>query len=119
MRNEIIEVLCSDYILLAKAKGLSQPAIIVKHALRNALIPVITILGPLTVGLISGTVVVERIFGVPGLGNMIVTAIQTNDHFVILGESIFFSLIFLAAILTVDILYGVIDPRIRLAGGEK
>ena len=119
MRNEIIEVLNSDYILLAKAKGLSRPTIIVKHALRNALIPVITVIGPLTVILISGTVVVERIFAVPGLGNMIVTAIQSNDHFVILGEGIFFSLIFLTAILTVDILYGIIDPRIRLAGGKN
>lgn len=119
MRNEIIEVLNSDYILLAKAKGLSRPVIIVRHALRNALIPVITVIGPLTVTLISGTVVVEKIFAVPGLGNMIVSAIQTNDHFVILGEGIFFSLIFLTAILIVDILYGLIDPRIRLAGGKS
>jgi len=119
MRTELIEVLNSDYILLSRAKGLSQPVIIAKHALRNALIPVITILGPMTVSILAGSTVIERIFGVPGLGNLIVTAIQTNDYFVILGEGTFYSLIFLTVILIVDILYGIIDPRIRLAGGDE
>lgn len=119
MRTELIEVLGSDYILLARAKGLARPVIIAKHALRNALIPVITILGPMTVSILAGSTVIERIFGVPGLGNMIVTAIQTNDYFVILGEGTFYSLIFLTVILIVDILYGIIDPRIRLAGGNE
>ena len=119
MRTELIEVLKFDFILLARSKGLSRTSIAVKHALRNALIPVITILGPLVVGLISGSTVVERIFGVPGLGNLIVTSIQTNDYFVILGEGLVFSFLFLFVMLIVDILYGVIDPRIRLAGDSE
>lgn len=119
MRTELIEVLKSDFVLLARAKGLSPLTIVVRHAMQNALIPVITILGPLTVGLISGSTVVERIFGVPGLGNLMVTSIQTNDYFVILGEGLVFSLIFLIIMLVVDILYGIIDPRIRLTGDSE
>lgn len=119
MRTELIEVLKSDFVLLARAKGLSPITIVIRHAMQNALIPVITILGPLTVGLISGSTVVERIFGVPGLGNLMVTSIQTNDYFVILGEGLVFSLIFLIIMLVVDILYGIIDPRIRLTGDSE
>jgi len=114
MRTELIEVLNTDYVLLARAKGLSQPAVILRHAIRNAIIPIITIMGPMTVSLLVGGTVVERIFGVPGLGNMMVTAIQTNDFFVILAEATFFSALFVTAILIVDILYGIIDPRIRV-----
>jgi len=119
MRTELIEVLGTDYVLLAQAKGLSKPVVIWKHAIRNALIPVITIMGPMTVSLLVGGTVIERIFGVPGLGNMMVTAIQTNDYFVILAEATFFSTLFVTAILVVDILYGVVDPRIRVAGGGE
>jgi len=119
MRTELIEVLGTDYVLLAQAKGLSKPVVIWKHAIRNALIPVITIMGPMTVSLLVGGTVIERIFGVPGLGNMMVSAIQTNDYFVILAEATFFSTLFVTAILVVDILYGVVDPRIRVAGGGE
>lgn len=93
--------------------------VILKHAVRNALIPVVTILGPMTVTLITGSTVVERIFSVPGLGNLLVTSIQSNDYFVILGEGLVFSLMFLSVVLVVDILYGLIDPRIRLTGGNS
>ena len=117
MRNELVDVLSSDYILFARSKGLTGREVIVRHAVRNALIPVITILGPMTISLITGSTVVERIFSVPGLGNLLVTSIQNNDYFVILGEGLVFSLLFLSVVLVVDILYGFIDPRIRLAGG--
>jgi len=119
MRTEMIEVLGSDYILLAQAKGLSKKTVIWKHAIRNALIPIITIMGPMTLGLLTGATVVERIFAVPGLGQMIVTAINTNDYFVILAEATIYSALFVVVILIVDILYGVIDPRIRVVGGGE
>ena len=118
MRNELVDIINSDYILFARSKGLTGREVILKHAVRNALIPVVTILGPMTVSLITGSTVVERIFSVPGLGNLLVTSIQNNDYFVILGEGLVFSIMFLSVVLVVDILYGLIDPRIRLAGGN-
>lgn len=90
-----------------------------KHALRNALIPVVTILGPMVAALLTGTLVVEQIFAVPGLGEQFVKSIPLNDYTVIMGTTIFYSAIFILVIFIVDILYGVIDPRIRLAGGKK
>jgi oligopeptide transport system permease protein len=117
MRTELVEVLASDYILLAKAKGLTRPQIIYRHAIRNALVPVITILGPITIGVLTGSTVMEQIFGIPGVSYLMVQGIMQNDYFVILGVATFYSVLFIAVILIVDLLYGVIDPRIRLAGG--
>lgn len=119
MRTEMIEVLGSDYITLAKAKGASGFEVAVKHALRNALIPVITVLGPLTVSLMTGSLVIEKIFSVPGIGEQFVKAIQVNDYQVIMGTTLLFAALFVVVVLIVDILYGFIDPRIRLAGGKK
>ncbi|MDF2946245.1 MAG: oppB [Bacillales bacterium] len=119
MRTEMIEVLHSDYILLARAKGISGSGIILKHALRNALIPVITILGPMAVNLMTGTLVIERIFAVPGLGEQFVLSIMVNDYTIIMGITIFYSALFILIVFIVDILYGIIDPRIRLAGGKS
>ncbi|MFD3447336.1 oligopeptide ABC transporter permease [Microbacteriaceae bacterium 4G12] len=118
-RNELIEVMSSDYIVTAKAKGISQVAVILKHALRNALIPVITILGPMAVNLMTGTLIIETIFAVPGLGSQFVDSIILNDYTVIMGTTIFYSALFVLVIFVVDLLYGVVDPRIRLAGGKK
>lgn len=117
-RTELVEVLNADYIITAKSKGLTKGAVIVKHALRNALIPVVTMLGPLTVGLLTGSLVVEKVFAVPGLGDLLVSSITTNDLFCISGVSIFYSALYIGVILLVDILYGIIDPRIRVAGGK-
>jgi oligopeptide transport system permease protein len=119
MRTEMIDVLGSDYITLAKAKGASYFQISVKHALRNALIPVVTVLGPLAVSLMTGSLVIERIFGIPGLGEQFVKSIVVNDYPVIMGTSILFAFLFVLIILVVDILYGIIDPRIRIAGGKS
>ncbi|XXM73885.1 oligopeptide ABC transporter permease [Lysinibacillus sphaericus] len=119
MRTEMLEILNSDYILLAKAKGISKVGTVVKHAVRNAMIPIVTILGPMTVAVMTGSLVVERIFAVPGLGEQFVLSINTNDYTVIMGITLFFSILFIAVIFLVDILYGIIDPRIRLAGGKK
>lgn len=119
MRTEMIDVLGSDYITLAKAKGASYFQISVKHALRNALIPVVTVLGPLAISLMTGSLVIERIFGIPGLGEQFVKSIMVNDYPVIMGTSILFAFLFVLIILVVDILYGVIDPRIRITGGKS
>ncbi|MEI4801491.1 oligopeptide ABC transporter permease [Bacillus sp. NPDC077411] len=118
-RTELIEVMQAEYILTAKAKGISQGVIIVKHALRNALIPIITILGPMVAALMTGTLVVEQVFAVPGLGEQFVKSIPLNDYTVIMGTTMFYSAIFILVIFIVDVLYGVVDPRIRLAGGKK
>ncbi|WP_053361893.1 oligopeptide ABC transporter permease [Bacillus sp. FJAT-27251] len=119
MRTEMIDVLNSDYITLAKAKGASFFDIAFKHALRNALIPVVTVLGPVFVSLMTGSLVIEKIFAIPGLGEQFVTSITLNDYPVIMGTTILYSAMFVLIILIVDILYGVIDPRIRLSGGKK
>ena len=118
IRAEMIEVLSSDYILLARAKGNSTLKVLFGHALRNALIP-ITIIVPMLAGIFTGTLTIENIFGVPGLGDQFVRSITTNDFSVIMATTILFSTLFIVSIFIVDILYGVIDPRIRVQGGKK
>ncbi len=118
-RSSMLEVMSNDYIKTAKAKGLSRGVITVKHAIRNALLPVVTYMGPLTAGILTGSFVIERIFGIPGLGAHFVTSITNRDYTVIMGVTVFYSIILLASILLVDIAYGIIDPRIKLAGGKK
>ncbi|GGI30269.1 ABC transporter permease [Staphylococcus chromogenes] len=119
IRAEMIEVLSSDYILLARAKGNSTSRVLYGHALRNALIPVITILVPMLASILTGTLTIENIFGVPGLGDQFVRSITTNDFSVIMAITLLFSTLFIVSIFIVDILYGLIDPRIRLQGGKK
>jgi oligopeptide transport system permease protein len=119
MRTEMLEVIGQDYITLAKAKGLSGLAVIVKHVLRNALIPLVTVLAPLTIYIIVGSIVVEQIFAVPGIGEQFVQSVIVNDYSMILGTTIFFSVLFILALLIQDILYGIIDPRIRVAGAKE
>lgn len=114
-RNEMLEVMDSDYMLLAESKGISGAPLILRHALRNTLIPIITVLAPLVVDLMTGSLVVEKIFAIPGIGSLLVTAIQSNDYNVIIALSFIYSAMYIAIMLTVDILYGIIDPRIRLA----
>jgi oligopeptide transport system permease protein len=114
-RTEMLEVLGSDYVMLAESKGISGFKLIFKHQLRNALIPVITVLAPLIVGLMTGSLVIEKIFSIPGIGSLLVTAIQSNDYNVIVAIAFIYSAMYIGIMLTVDILYGIIDPRIRLA----
>ena len=114
-RSEMLEVLGSEYMLLAESKGLSGTALIFRHALRNALIPIITVLAPLIVDLMTGSLVVEKIFAIPGVGSLLVNAIQSNDYNVVISLSFIYSAMYIGIMLAVDILYGVIDPRIRLA----
>jgi oligopeptide transport system permease protein len=118
IRTEMIEVLHSDYILMARAKGVSGGAVVFKHALRNSMIPLITVIGPMAVGIMTGTLVIEKIFAIPGLGEQFVRSITTNDFPMIMGTTLFFAGLFIFIVFVVDVLYGVIDPRIRLAGGK-
>lgn len=114
-RSEMLEVMGSEYMLLAESKGLSGPTLIIRHALRNALIPIITVLAPLIVDLMTGSLVVEKIFAIPGVGSLLVSAIQSNDYNVVIALSFIYSALYIVIMLVVDILYGIIDPRIRLA----
>jgi len=119
MRTELVEVFNTDYILLARSKGLSKTSVIFKHAIRNALIPVITILGPMSIGLITGTLVIEQFFSIPGLAMNLVNFTQSKETYATLGINFFYSLMYVVVILFVDILYGIIDPRIRLTKNNK
>jgi len=120
MRTEMVDVLNTDYIELARAKGLSQIAVSFKHGVRNALIPILTILGPLAVALMTGSMVVENIFAIPGIGEQFVKSITTNDYPTIMGVTLLYSFGLCLILLIVDVLYGVIDPRIRVnsEGGD-
>jgi len=113
-RGKLIDVLKSDYIRTAKAKGLSAKAVILKHALRNSLIPVITYLGPLIAGVLTGSFVVEKIFAIPGLGNEFTLTITNRDYTSLLGVTAFYCTLIVICNLLVDIVYVLIDPRIKL-----
>lgn len=117
-RSEMIDVLGSDYVLLVQAKGVRQKDLIMKHALRNTLIPIITIMGPILVNLLTGSMVVEKVFGVPGIGTLMVTAIQSNDYNVVIACAFIYSAMYIVMMLFIDIMYGIIDPRIRVAKGD-
>lgn len=120
MRTEMIEVLNSDYISFAKSKGTSTWGVVLGHGVRNALLPVITVLGPITVSVITGSLVIERIFAIPGLGDLFVGSINMLDYPVIMGTTIFYCSLFVIVLFVIDVLYGIIDPRIRLnaKGGQ-
>lgn len=118
-RTEMLDVLSSNYITLAKAKGVSNTKVIFKHAFRNILVAIITILGPLMVSLTTGSLVIESIFAIPGLGKNLVPAVLSNDVFLVLGTTIVISIQILAMYLIVDLLYVVVDPRIKIAGGKN
>lgn len=115
VRTEMVDVLNSDYIELARAKGLSRWEVAYKHGIRNAIIPLVTILGPMLVGLMTGSMVVENIFALPGIGEQFVKSIMQNDYPTIMGVTMLYSFMLVVVILVVDVLYGLIDPRISLA----
>lgn len=118
-RSKLLEVMKSDYIRTARAKGVNETTIIIKHALRNTLIPIVTYLGPLIAGILTGSFVVEKIFAIPGLGREFVTTITNRDYTVIMGVTVFYSALLIVCNLIVDILYVVIDPRIKLENIEQ
>jgi peptide/nickel transport system permease protein len=116
MRQSMLEVVRQDYIQSARAKGLSEGAVIGKHALRNAMLPIVTILGLSLPGLIGGSVIVESIFAIPGMGQLMVQSVFQRDYPVIMGNLVVVATLTLVANLIADLAYGLVDPRIRLAG---
>ena len=118
-RNEMIEVMSSEYILLAETKGMKSLRVILVHGLKNTLVPLITTMGPMLMGLLTGSTVCEQIFSIPGIGSLFITAIQSNDYNIVITLAFIYSAIYIGIMLVIDILYGIIDPRIRLSGGKK
>lgn len=114
VRSSMLEILGQDYIRTAYSKGLSERAVVYIHALKNALVPLITYLGPLTAGILTGSFVVEQVFGVPGLGTFFVTSITNRDYTTIMGVTVFYSALLILFNLITDVLLVFIDPRIKL-----
>ena len=114
VRSEMIESLSSDYILLARAKGLSEKEVVNKHALRNSLIPMWTLIGPMAANLLTGSVLIEKIFSIPGIGSQFVDSIPAKDFPVIMATTIVYAVILMLFILVTDILTAIVDPRVRL-----
>lgn len=118
-RSSLLEVLGQDYMVTAKAKGLHPLSILFKHGLRNALIPIVTVLGPVVANLLTGSFVIEQIFALPGIGRHFVLSISNRDYTTIMGITIFYAAFLMVMILIVDILYMLLDPRIKLADRNK
>lgn len=116
-RSSMLDVLGQDYIRTARAKGLAQHVITYRHALKNALIPVITYIGPMAAGILTGSFIIETLFAIPGLGRYFVTSIYNRDYTTILGVTIFYSMLVVGLNMMVDLVYPLLDPRIKL--GKK
>lgn len=112
-RASLLETLGQDYVRTARAKGLSERLVLTRHILKNALIPVVTVLGPLAAYLVTGSFIIENVFSIPGIGRIFVQGIGARDYALIMGAVLFYALVVAVANLVVDLLYGVIDPRIR------
>ena len=115
MRSSMLEIISSDYIRTAKAKGLPPTRIFLQHEMRNAILPVVTVLGPSIAGITTGSFVVELVFAIPGLGRYFVQAVQQLDYTVIMGTAVFFGAFLVLMVIAVDLLYGLIDPRVRVS----
>lgn len=119
MRSSMLEVVNQDYIKVARAKGLPEHLVIWRHAVRNALIPVITVAGPLVADVLTGSFVIERIFAIPGLGRHFITSINNRDYTVTLGVTVFYSIFLVVMMLLVDLAYVWVDPRIKISGERE
>lgn len=113
MRSSLLDVMGQDYIRTARAKGISETRVIVKHALRNALIPVVTVLGPTVANLLTGSFVIEKIFAIPGMGGYFVNSVTQRDYTTIVGMTVFYAAFLIAMVFIVDLFYCLIDPRIK------
>lgn len=114
MRSSMLEVLNQDYIKTATSKGLARGTVVVKHAIRNAILPIVSVLGTITTNLVVGSFVVEKLFGIPGLGMYFVSSITNRDYPIIMGTTVFYAMVLIIMLLIVDIAYVLIDPRIKL-----
>lgn len=117
-RSSMLEVLRQDYIRTARANGIREFKVLAKHAVRNALIPVVTYVGPMVAGIMTGSFVIEKIFAIPGMGRYFVDSVGNRDYTTIVGMTVFYSVFYIVMILFVDLLYGFIDPRIKLSKEE-
>ena len=113
-RSSVIDVMDKDYIRTARAKGLRGRNIVLKHVLKNSIMPVITILGPITAALVTGSFIVEYIFSIPGMGRFFVTAVTNRDYPLIMGVTLIYTVIIVLANVIVDILYTLLDPRVKI-----
>ncbi|MFB5759300.1 ABC transporter permease [Paenibacillus medicaginis] len=118
-RSSMLEVLHADYIKTAKAKGLNSFVIMFRHVIRNAILPVVTYVGPMTANIVTGSIVIERIFGIGGIGKVLVESITTRDYTMIMGVTIFYGILLMLARFITDIAYVFIDPRIKLTGRKE
>ncbi|PTX59330.1 peptide/nickel transport system permease protein/oligopeptide transport system permease protein [Melghirimyces profundicolus] len=118
MRSSMLEVMGQDYIRTARSKGLPPWRVITRHTLRNAIMPVVTIIGPLAVGILTGSFVIEHIFSIPGIGKYFVDSVLNRDYSLIMGITIFYSALLILVNFLVDLAYGLIDPRIKVGGKE-
>ena len=118
IRAETLDVLQQDYIVTARSKGMTQARLLLKHTLRNSIIPVITIIGTMVVNLLTGSLAIESIFSIPGIGGLFTDSVKNNDYNVIMGLTILYSFMYMLAILITDIAYSLVDPRIRIAAGK-
>lgn len=118
LRSSILEVVQEDYIRTARAKGLSEFPIMMKHVFKNSLIPIITITGPLAAGIVTGSFVVEQIFAIPGMGRHFVTAVSNRDYPLVMGTTIVYGILLILSNLAVDVTYAMVDPRIKLSGAK-
>ena len=119
LRGELIENISSEYILLARTKGLSRAQATMRHAFRNSMMPITSTLVSLITGVMGGSLVIEKMFSVPGMGGKLIDSVMAGDHFLTVAVLIFYSIISLVTILIVDLAYGIIDPRVRIGGGNK
>ena len=113
MRTSMIEELNQDYIRTARAKGISEIKVVAKHAMRNAILPVVTYVGPMIAMVVTGSFVIEKVFGIPGIGSLFTSSVLTRDYTLIMGITVFFSVFLVFCTLVVDILYVFVDPRIK------
>lgn len=118
-RSTILEVMATDYIRTARAKGLSETTVLIKHALRNSLSPIVSVMGPLTAGLITGSFVIEYIFSIPGMGNYFITAVTNRDYPLIMGVTLVYAVLIVLANIFVDLIYMKLDPRVVLSTPKK
>jgi oligopeptide transport system permease protein len=118
LRGELLETLSADYLLLARTKGLKKGQVLLRHAFPNSLVPLMPVIIPMFTGILSGSLVVERIFGIPGVGGLVTQSIQAGDHFLTIAVLFFYAAVNLLTVLITDLSYGLIDPRIRLGGGK-
>ena len=113
-RSAVFEVLASDYIRTARAKGLSESMVVIKHALKNSIYPIVSVIGPLTAGLVTGSFVIEFIFSIPGMGSFFITAVTNRDYPLIMGVTLVYAVLIVLANIMVDIIYMWLDPRVRV-----